>query len=124
MSMNEREMFRQLVGAIGLEVACRRERTRGKAAHRWLVDFPAVAEWMKPVSVAIDVSKKPHADDISIVAAWTEVILCFNMREQVVMSGCDSGVEMTDVTHPAVGVFNITLQACYHIIKHTGNVNW
>ena len=122
--MNEREMFRQLVGAIGLEVACRRERTRGKAAHRWLVDFPAVAEWMKPVSVAIDVSKKPHADDISIVAAWTEVILCFNMREQVVMSRRDSGVEVTDVTRPAVGVFHIALQACYHIIKHTGNVRW
>ena len=75
--------------------------------------------------MAVDVSQKPHADNIGVITAWTEVVLCLDIvREQVVMSRCDSGVEVTDVTRPAVGVFHITLQACYHIIKHTGNVRW
>ena len=119
------EVFRQLVRAVGLEVARRRERARGEAAYRRLVYFPAVTEWLEPEDVAVDVSQEPHADNVSIITAWTEVVLCFDiMREQVVMSRRDSGVEVTDVTRPAVGVFHITLQACYRLIKHTGNVRW
>ena len=125
LSVDEREMSRQLVRAVGLEVAGWRKRTRGEAAHRRLVDFPAITEWLEPEDVAVDVSQEPHADNVSIITAWTEVVLCFDiMREQVVMSRRDSGVEVTDVTRPAVGVFHITLQACYRIIKHTGNVRW
>ena len=125
MGVDECEVFRQLVRAVGLEVARRRERTGGEAAYRRLVYFPTITKWLEPEDVAVDVSQKPHADNVSIITAWTEVVLCFDiMHEQVVMSRRDGGVEVTDVTRPAVGVFHITLQACYHIIKHTGNVRW
>ena len=125
MGVDKCEVFRQLVRAVGLEVARRCKRTSGEAAYRRLVYFPTIAEWLETEDVAIDVSQKPHADNISVIAAWTEVVLCFDiMREQVVMSRRDGCIEVTDVTRPAVGVFHITLQACYHIIKHTGNVRW
>ena len=125
MGVDKCEVFRQLVRAVGLEVASRRKRTRGEAAYRRLVYFPTISQRLKPVGVAVDVGEKTHANKISLIAAWAEVVLCFDIvREQVVMSRCNSGVEVTDVTRPAVGVFNITLQACYHIIKHTGNVKW
>ena len=77
--MDEREVPRQLVRAVGLEVARRRERARGEAAYRRLVFFPTVAQRLKPVDVAVDVRQKTHADDVSIIAAWAEIILCFDI---------------------------------------------